>query len=210
MEPDAPRFASAYYIRKLIQSSKPAERYMPAGMAEALASTKTAGAESERTFYELVRYRLLSLDVSDILSVGEGLENRLKKALNEAYDTDSLILAAKTKRYTYARLSRILVQALLGITKEAYAEIERRKLRYARVLALNSRGAAFLNEVKKQGRAIPIISNVNSVAEGAPERLLLDFDIKAADLYSVLLGRPIAPNSDHVITPVMTPGSQPG
>lgn len=52
----------------------------------------------------------------------EGLENRLKKAAAEATSRESLLELLKTKRYTRARLNRLLTHALLGMRAELLGE----------------------------------------------------------------------------------------
>lgn len=53
--------------------------------------------------------------------ISEGIEYRLHAAAESACTRESLLLAAKTRRYSYARLSRLATHALLGITGEQLA-----------------------------------------------------------------------------------------
>jgi predicted nucleotidyltransferase len=50
--------------------------------------------------------------------VSEGLENRILAAAQVSRTRDEMIARIKTKRYTYTRISRILLYALLGITRD--------------------------------------------------------------------------------------------
>lgn len=71
-------------------------------------------------FFELIKYRLLSIsteELSKICGVSEGLEYKIKKECVSAQSIDELILRIKSKRYPYSRISRILCCALLNITR---------------------------------------------------------------------------------------------
>ena len=60
---------------------------------------------------------------------------------------EDIITAVKSKRYTYTRLSRMILCAFLGLTE---ADI-RSPAPYARVLALNDRGREVLKLARQSG-----------------------------------------------------------
>ncbi len=177
--------------------------YIPEEIRDLFNSALSLDNKCIERYFDLVRYALLSRAVPDIAvaaEVGEGLENALKKAVQKVSDLNSLILAAKSKRYTYARIARCLAQLVLGITKGAIQAAEEGHLAYARVLAFNERGAAFLKERRKCD--FPIYTNLNkNVPDGAPQRPLLHIDTRASDIYSVITGRSIYDHSDYVRQP---------
>ncbi len=72
--------------------------------------------------------------------VGEGLENRLAAAVKTSRSVEEIIAAVKTKRYTHARLRRILCCALLGVTESLQAQ----RADHVRVLGFSQAGAALL------------------------------------------------------------------
>ncbi|MFR4293236.1 MAG: nucleotidyltransferase family protein [Christensenellales bacterium] len=47
----------------------------------------------------------------------QGIERRLRRFADTARTRDSLLQAVKTRRYPYARLSRLATHALLGVTQ---------------------------------------------------------------------------------------------
>lgn len=68
----------------------------------------------------LYRLRTMSADAYAALpDASEGIENRLAAAAEIARSREELLQAAKTRRYPYARLSRMATHALLGLTDEA-------------------------------------------------------------------------------------------
>ena len=92
--------------------------------------------------------------IAGICDCTEGLENRIKQAVNEAGTLDELIELVKTKRYTHTRIERLLTCSLLGIQKNEYP------LDYIRVLAMNQTGRALLREIKMRCR-LPVITNLS-------------------------------------------------
>lgn len=77
----------------------------------------------------------------------EGLWRKLMHACRTESTLESILTAAKSKRYTRTRLNRMVMCAFLGISKEMLnAEAP-----YVRVLAFNERGRLLLNGVKKSG-----------------------------------------------------------
>ena len=66
-------------------------------------------------------YRLRTMDAADYAAlpdVSEGVENRLMSAAQTSTAREELLQSAKTRRYPYARLSRLATHALLGFTGE--------------------------------------------------------------------------------------------
>ena len=67
--------------------------------------------------FELLAINALRLnDLSACPDNGEGLDNKLKAAAQEFVNLDNVFSKAKSKRYTHARLRRLTLQAMLGIT----------------------------------------------------------------------------------------------
>lgn len=57
-------------------------------------------------------------EISQAYDCREGLEYRLKDCAMRHIKLDEILLETKTKRYTMSRLKRVVLQILLGITKE--------------------------------------------------------------------------------------------
>lgn len=76
--------------------------------------------------------------IAALPDVSEGLENRIYDAALKCDTRSELIARVKTKRYTYARISRILLCALLGITRYMIAEANSAPISHIRVLGAKS------------------------------------------------------------------------
>ncbi len=163
-------------------------------------------------FYQLVTGRLLCEDrerLAQVASVGEGLENRLKGALSKARDMESLLDGVRSKRYSTARIRRLLVHVLTGLNREDFDCFVNQRPFYARVLGFSKKGAALLAQQKRSeassgGSRIPILTNINrEMPEAEAARKLLRYDILSSDLYQLVKTGDLYRRSDHVMRPVM-------
>jgi predicted nucleotidyltransferase len=201
-------FPSASIIRQHIKSTEgvaSAKEVLPEKTFSLLEAESYFSEKDETRYFALLRNAILvpkKEELAGVLSVTEGLENNLKNSLLTASGIDELILGAKSKRHTYAKISRILVQALLGITKERYANIRKSNLIYARVLGFNSAGAGMLRLLQNGTSQIPIWTNINkNIDADDPRRDMLLLDILASDMYSIIKGTSIYSASDYVREP---------
>ena len=201
------RNVSATAIRSKVRregSLDPCRSYMPEEAYGCLKDSWFAGERAEDRLFALVRQKIVSTPAEDLAEapeVSEGLENRLKQAVASAADLDSLIKGIKSKRYSYARIARILLQIIAGITKEDISMFESTGCCYAKVLAFNEKGSSVLKEASDAGN-IDIISNVNKYRpDSSAKARMLAIDMLSADLYSIICGRPIDKYSDHICVP---------
>ena len=147
--------------------------------------------------FDLLQYKIISSD-AQILSkapeASEGLENRLISMMPKSRTLEDLKQRVKSKRYTYTRISRMLMQILLGIETSTPASV------YAHLLAFNSVGRELLAEYKHLDEdRIKIYSHISP--EDCANNKDLATDVKADDIYSVICKRPIYDYSDYVCKP---------
>lgn len=155
----------------------------------------------ENQLFAILRHRILTMSCAELaqtLEVSEGLENKLKQAILKSNSVDELVHRIKSKRYTYARISRILMQILLGITKENYPVLKDSSLKYARVLAANAQGTKLIKRIKKADNIEIITNTARQKAQNAENNPSLALDIVANDIYSVLNNGEIYKLSDYV------------
>ena len=155
---------------------------------------------------KIVRYALLNLspdEIDEFPQGGEGIGAKLLDAINKCESVDELIMAAKSKRYTYTRISRLLMQIVLGIKR---AEFDGMDPGYLRLLAANEMGRKLVRMAKNEElNMLPILTNINREAQNLPifakNQLLLD--IKAADTYNIVAMNDMYKESDRVKSPIM-------
>ena len=176
------------------------DSHMPSAAA-VRAEMKTKGAEGAvfpEDMYPFVTQAIMTKtagELSEILSVSEGLENKMKSRFRYAADMESLVKELSSKRYAVSRIKRMLIQTLLGLTKEKFERA--RKHPCTRVLAFSSRGAEALRKIKDNEPGLPVITNINK--EIRPEDDVwetLSFDVLASDIYNLVAGRDLYENCD--------------
>jgi len=139
-------------------------------------------------FFEDIERTLLAVlksadpeSFKNIPDISEGLHSRMQKAVFESKTLESLLHSLKTKRYTMARIKRILLRAYLGI----YKNYSKTPAPYARVLAMNAVGQKMLRDFKKTSQ-IPIILKPAAMRkESELAREVFSFDVKASNLYAL-------------------------
>lgn len=117
----------------------------------------------------------------------EGLENRLKSMARSNPDYDRLIDITVSKRYTRARLKRIVAQNFLGIRLKDVKEWLDAPL-YHNVLAVKKDNAHDLLAALSEGR-YPVITRRSDYALlGKDAAACFALDVRANDLYNALKG----------------------
>lgn len=179
-------FASASQIRQMLLSGdiEGAAKYMPTAAAEILKEEIESGnapVDLKRAENAVISHlrRLSVEDIRNLPDVSEGLENRIFDAIRKGTSLDEIISKIKSKRYTMARIRRILLLAYLEVSKEdASAPVP-----YIRILAANQKGRQILKSMKKSA-TLPIITRtkeVNTLDKQAVNMFSLEG--AAADLY---------------------------
>ena len=165
--------------------------------------------QAEAAYFHLAAAKILETEESvleNVASAGGGLGHLLKKRIRDTGNVDELIDCVKSKVYTRTRISRMIAQTLLGVTK---ADLESGVL-YARVLAAGEAGTAFLRQAAEVS-GIPILTNINREADRYPAiRRLLSVDILASDLYNLIWGNDLYQSSDFIKHPYIVAPDRPG
>lgn len=178
--------ASASYIRKLIKEGGEWQSYIPESAAEIF----TRAIENGEAFTDIstienaVLYRMRTVGreiLGNAPDVSEGIENRILEAARKAVSLEELYQLAKTKRYSHARIRRIVLNSFLGITS-ADAEIS---VPYIRVTGFNSGGAEILREVKGKTK-LPLITKAADIPSLSDEaKRIFEIECSAGDIYSL-------------------------
>ena len=98
---------------------------------------------------DLIFYSILKAskqELKEIIDCTEGLENRIKALSKTSINLEDLKDKLKTKRYTYTRISRILLSSMLGIDENFIRKCLSSEL-YLKVLAVNKQRINLLSEL---------------------------------------------------------------
>lgn len=116
--------------------------------------------------------------------MGEGLENRLKKAAIESVSFENIVTKAVTNRYPASRIKRILFSMFTGMTEEFLNELKiNGYAQYIRILGFNDKGRGLLSIMKKRA-SLPILVKPASFSklENLAKKLF-EHEIRSTDAY---------------------------
>lgn len=176
-------YTSASHLRTLLREKDfdGAASYMINCEAELLYRSQFADFSlAERAM--LYRMRQLSPDEwASSPDCGEGLSNRLFQAVHQGTSVEEILTLAKSKRYTHARLRRILLWAYLSMTHSDRPAAPP----YLRLLGMNRTGRELLRLIQEKG-SLPILTKPAHVRQMSGEaQHLFELEARATDLYAL-------------------------
>lgn len=183
--------ASSAAIRKLLKCGKDVSSLLPPGAYNVLKDEIACGrapADLDRLGRGIlaVLRKMNREEFSRLPDVSEGLENRIYAAVRTAGSLSDLYFSAKSKRYTLARIRRIVLSAFLGMDAECAAGTPP----YLRVLGVGPQGPGILKKAKQKA-LLPIVGRYADTASlGARARRTFDLESRAADLYALCMPKP--------------------
>lgn len=127
-------------------------------------------------------------EISNLPDVSEGLEFSIKKAANSCNTINEFLDIVKSKRYTVTRLQRILLYALLNISKEDMQLSKQIEKPYVRILGFNDNGKKLVSEIATKHPELKIITSVKKFIDTNSNKdlqVLFDKDVLATDVYSL-------------------------
>lgn len=157
---------------------------MPTSCREPLRAAWPRHAAQPEALDGLLLYRLRQLtpvQIAQYPDVQEGLEHRVARAAIQAGSREELLSLIKCKRYTWARLSRLLTQLLLGMDRATLAACVQPA--YARVLGFRRAAQPLLKAIKTQG-TLPLVSDAAGFVRRQDPAFRLD--LRATDLWGLL------------------------
>ncbi len=173
--------ASASYIRGLMRSGRLSEAsgFMPRqSFAELCQAVSEGAAMLDLSRLDCAMTAVLKRcsieQLSQLPDAAEGLEHRLYDAIQSGMDFEEMCAGAKTKRYAYARIRRMLYCAFLGIKRKPAGSLPG----YTRVLAFNDRGRQVLSAVEQREDFVFITKP--AAAKRLPEEERAGFELEAA------------------------------
>ena len=124
--------------------------------------------------------------LKNLPDLSEGLENKLFSAISLATNLEELYNTIKVKRYTKARIRRLVLSAFIGTDDSFFMK----PLPYLRVLGFNKSGEAFMRENLKRCE-VPVINRIADTEKLNPlAKSVFETEAKATDLYLLSLQKP--------------------
>ena len=166
-------YSSATAIREALKNHKSIEKEVPKDTLKYYTDLHFID-----DYFDILKYKIITEnDLSIYNTVEEGIDKLLKKKINEANSYDELIKLVKSKRYTYNKISRMLLHILCNFTKEKANLFK--DISYIRILGFNDTGKSYLNSVKKD-IDIPIISKITRNKDA-----MLEFELDTTNIYNI-------------------------
>jgi predicted nucleotidyltransferase len=155
----------------------------------------------KEAIFRYIKYKCLTLEnnIEKIPDASEGLNNKIYNSILSSNCFEELMDKAKSKRYSYTRISRILCQYFIGFENYNTNLLRSVPCPYARVLGFNETGRRILRLIKNNSD-IPFYTKLPCI-NAANECLKLD--IQATNAYSIL-NKNIKPMSDYTTSPIFT------
>ena len=175
--------ASASLVREFIKSRREFADFVP-DKAEAI--YRDAAISDIKLIENAILYKMKTT-TAEALSlapdVSEGIENRIINAAKEAKTLEELYTLAKTKRYTHARIRRIIINHFLCVTAEDAAI----SAPYIRVTGFGEKGAELIRMLKKTAK-LPVITKASDVAgAGGNAQKIFSLECTASEIFSLCL-----------------------
>ncbi len=150
--------ASASYIRELFGGEE-WKKFVPENAVDIYEKAAVADIGRIET---AVLYKIRTADAASLSKapdISEGIENRIISAAADAKSLSELYSLAKTKRYSHARIRRIIMNYFLGITAGDLAI----PVPYIRVTGFNEKGAELVRKSKETAQ-LPVITKAADIA----------------------------------------------
>lgn len=182
-------FASSSFLREKLKNKEDVAKFMPKAAYDILIDEiKNLKApcfidNGERALLAILRNMDIN-DLSKIQDISEGIENRLYKSIRLSNSVDELYNLLKTKRYTMARLRRIVLSSFLSLKKDQREILPQ----YIKVLGFNKNGLDILKKMKKT-TLLPIVTKYSDLIKIQDKNMEKTFKLesKANDLYSLFM-----------------------
>lgn len=156
---------------------------------------------SLKAFEKEIIYVLRTIDnekLKNIPDVPENMLSNLKKVACSTNSLDELITTLKNKSITQARIQRILLYILLGITKSDM-ELSKRITPYVRVLGMSENGKKILSDISKDINVITSVKTFEKNCDDSDFLRMLEIDKKATDIYTLAYSKNSVANLDYTM-----------
>lgn len=181
-------YASATLLREKIRAGEAVTDFMPQNAYEILqTAVKRHEAPSEYTKLDTAVLGFLRTaspaDFTGVPDVSEGIENRILAAAKTAKTLWAVFDTAKTKRYTHARIRRVVLAAFLGLK----TDLQQNGVPYLRVLGFTERGKALLRTARDTAK-LPVVMRASDIETcSTAAQALFRLECKSTDIFNLTL-----------------------
>ena len=192
--------AGASMIRELIKNGGNWKKFVPDNTTEIYSNSDIADMSR---IEKAVLYKIRTVtaeELSKVPDISEGIENRIISAAKQSVSLEELYSLAKTKRYSHARIRRIVWNCLLGVT----ADDLNKSVPYIRITGFNRRGAELI-KASKETANLPVISKPADLSLfDETARRVFSLECTAGDIYSLCYENPAVCGTEKSLRPVIS------
>ena len=191
-------FVSASFVREKLKLGdfEKAKEYMPEIVfnPENISDIKRI----ETAILGILRTKTLE-ELSLLPDLSEGLQNKLFSAIRKATSLNDLYEKIKVKRYTLARIRRLVLSAFIGADNEFFMK----PLPYLRVLGFSKNGSRYLKKLKSS--SVPVITRTADINDlSATAKKVFETEAKASDLFGLTLKTPLECGTEYTAKIIKT------
>ncbi len=180
-------FVSASYIRKELKKGNIGytERFMPLEIKGILKPDNIADiTRLENAILCTLRTKTPE-QLRQLPDMSEGLHNKIYFSARVATGLDELYSMIKTKRYTLARIRRLVLSAFLGLDNSFFMQTPP----YVRLLGFSQNGECHLKQAQ---RLIPLVTRAAQIKQlDENSQKIFDIECRATDIYALSLATPL-------------------
>ncbi len=178
-------FTNATLLRQAIRDKdfEYINRYMPKDCINVLLNSPVSDINKLDT---AIVSRLKLMAKNELLSlpdISEGIENLLFNKIRSANNIEALLSELKSKRYTHARIRRLILSAFLGIDKKYFLT----EPPYVRILGFKENIMSLIDTINKK----PMITKVSQIKKlDMTSQELFDLENRINEIYALSLDAP--------------------
>lgn len=177
---------SAMHIREMNTAGENYTDYIPEKAARIYSQAKNLppkqGRMAKLEAAILYKLRMMSKnELADVPEVGEGLENRIYEAVRKSTSLHELIFNIKSKRYTHARIRRIIMYAFLGIGKTNMQTLPQ----YIKILGFNDKGREILKFAGNTVKLPLVVRYADSYHLSDSAKAMYEIECRCDDIYAL-------------------------
>ena len=157
----------------------------------------------------ILNYKIRSLSTEELAfyhGVTEGLENKIKRSVDTAYNAHDIAMTIKSKRYTLSRIQRFLLHMCLDIKNDDLLRYKQNGYSpYIRILGFKKEKEYLLKEIAKKS-SVPVIVNIKNAHKTLDDvgMEILNKEIYADNIYySLCPNKKFAYTNQDFTTPVV-------
>lgn len=207
LDAEPSRFHSAGELRGRIFAGQSIAGLAPESTVRAVEAARSAGRCPAQTSHleRAILCRLRSMnrqELAQLPDMSEGLENRFYQAARRAQTLEELYASVKSKRYSHARVRRIVLAAFLGLQKPLPALPP-----YLRLLGCSAIGREALGRLSP---TLPLVVRPRDVKRLPPEaQAVFAAEALADDLYALSCPIPQPAGRDYTQKLTVLSGASP-